>query len=1685
MKLGSIAYYSISDNNSVKSRNNLKTATLLFATFILSFLPAYSFADLENAGFESGTLSPWETVPPADVATLVYEQEGPANFQTYADLGITVQPKTGHYMLRLGSPKQVSEKQNRGDNTVFQTFSSTKDKLVFAARLFSWEHRGDDMVRISLKDSNGLNIPGITVTGENGSPLALVLGPGKPASCTSLPCEFVMDTGKSGDFIDTGWVVFELTGLPTNGSNIKLEYTMVGGQNESHATWVYFDNVNTPPVARFTINRQDPLPLEGDGITLTDTSYDPDEPNDYIASRTWYVTDPSCNCEQSYEGTSLSVLFSDNGTYKVRLTVTDSYGASDTVSSGTLARDNTFVPTLAYINGAPLSKALNQEVIAGEQTQLLARFVDPGFEDTHNASWSVTGGGAVSNQQVQESNAPYISSGIATATYAAPASTTVPGVDDDFTGEVIISDNDGGSAISTFDVKVLDYQLGRHEPDNNSLATAPMLNSDWVYRSDLSTPGDIDIFEVRLPNGEPLPAGSELLVKLGNLNADLDLVVLRKIENFASTPALYGRTPALYGRTPALYGRTPALYGRTPALYGRTPALYGRTPALYGRTPALYGRTPWLRDPLAEGFNSPLLSFDQIPLSELAYTVPDGTSISETDLSVGELGLADIVEPGVAVAAYSTNRGLDPEEILIRSDFTDAHLYIAVVGNNGAFTTVPYSLQIETSRPMEVETIAGDSCTGSVLVSNDPSSAVTPTSTVNEIYSAGDNAIFVTQKERIKAMYGNAAWANLETKLTALAQQVNGTVISVPSTIYDNWDLNPCSIEAANDVTAAIHQEILSHKSSNTEYVTLVGNDNIVPFRRVPDATSISNERNYTMSSTLIPGTPLYASVFTGQNLTDDYYVDQAGNYEGGLIIPGIVISRLVENPSEISKTIDDFLNVNLGTLSLASAVVTGYDSFDDGATRTAASLSAAMLVDTLIDDVNSTSRWTAEDLRCEMFGAATGDPTCSTHDINNFNAHFTHFLAQSSDGFTGEYADILISSEVANAANGDGTLPLSGELSFNIGCHGGMSVPDNAVSYDDPTGTIDTSLDFAQAMARQGSVYIGNTGFGLAGLTSVMGNEELIAIFAEELLSSPTVGKALLNAKHRYLAGLSTVTEYEEKASIQTTLYGLPMYAINLPAQSSTTSSMLANTSTGINVGLTVNDSVIDSSGSKTTTPGTPVSYELDEVTTQFGNYYVISNNYQATPARSIQPKVVLPISGGEAAHGVLITGADYFDTSPYNPVIAQPTIEWDRDFNESQVCLNAFWPSEIASPRIAAQGEQQSVIVVPAQFRCTSNPGDEVSGIERIFSNLNMEVLRSTSTDFIQPTIKEVDIRVPGDGTAQLTVDTFDPNGSIREIVLLVMRNGTTTKIESGIVSGRGPYTLNIDNFTDSVNLLLQVVDEAGNIAIWVGKGVNVRGIEVNAADSILYSTLSETKFTSTIKDFSMLMEEADSMNYTWEFGDGIFKTGLLAVKDAGNNIILNPNQDTDLNISLDQSTGIATFTVPHQYTIAGNFTAEIKVTDSFGGVGNDIVQMQACSDTVDMSLPEDGDLIGCSVTNNGSNVTVQLQVEGDISNSFQYRLYFDLGGSGNDPTPDGKPDLTMKWDNGNVTNSGKLTSLAGTLVNSDTLEFSFDLKETKFKGNWFKWQAETQSGVPGAPSTGFVDQMPDGVMFNYSLQ
>ncbi|HET6615132.1 MAG TPA: dockerin type I domain-containing protein, partial [Dehalococcoidia bacterium] len=649
------------------------------------------------------------------------------------------------------------------------------------------------------------------------------------------------------------------------------------------------------------------------------------------------------------------------------------------------------------------------------------------------------------------------------------------------------------------------------------------------------------------------------------------------------------------------------------------------------------------------------------------------------------------------------------------------------------------------------------------------------------------------------------------------------------------------------------------------------------------------------------------------------------------LYVPDWNLGRLVETPDEISAAAQAFVDSD-GQLTLDTALVTGYDFFTDGASQTAGALSA-LAPDTLINDT-----WSSDDLRCSFLGT-----NCATHDLNAVNAHFTHYAALSANGFTTtNFADFITSEEVASAGGGSG---LGGTLTFTIGCHGGLSVPDRQGIPPEAGLTVDPRLDFAQAMARQRAVYVANTGFGLGDSVGVAGNEELMIIFAQELAKGGPAGDALATAKREYLLRQSTLSVYVEKSSITTTMYGLPMYVAAVPQ----VNPFSAPAEFSLNaVPATTNITVQDAAATIVAAPS------LAEVSTADGTYVAANGDAQSTVGRAIQPRVLLDLPEDAVngpVHGIVVRGGTYQDTEPFDPVIARPQQEWDVNAQEPQVCLDAYWPSvfTLVNSLQTRSGLLQKAVITPAQFRCTSGSAATVTGLERVYDSLQLDALRSTSSDFEPPELATGGLRIVDDGTGNLRtiVDATDDSG-IAEIVAYVLQNGQLIVATTGPLSGAGPYTLDIPvAATEDARLVVQIVDGAGNVTTLTGKGANLRFVRVDAGPDQTVDISGAATISGTVFNFSDIIADPVDVSYVWDFGDGTWDGGLLALDG-----IAQPSVTVD-------GSGNATFSVNHQYdpNTAGIIIATLTVFDGDGGVG---------IDSANNTIGDDGDEIADEIDN-----------------------------------------------------------------------------------------------------------------------
>ncbi|MDP2731099.1 MAG: hypothetical protein Q8O55_11560 [Dehalococcoidales bacterium] len=1690
---------------------------------------------LHNMGFETGNLNPdtdWTVDSEVDAVAVVGSEDS-GTYPGYDDMGgASVDPYKGDWMLRLGAPKQIAEKQNVGDNRVSQEFTANSDTVKFSLRLFSWEHRGNDIVRIDLKPAGSPDaspVGSISFTDPSDGSDALTTDSRLvPTGNSNVLWEVNIDLDKRGDYLDTGWIEAEISGINV-GDDLVLSYTVGGTSNNAHATWGYFDNVNTPPVAVFTFFPTPPEPAwEGGLIGFQDLSFDIDGPDD-IVSWQWSIVGPDAGPNANAVDRTSSMqnpafLPPDDGTYQVSLTVTDSYGESDTAFSGQIAGNGTPVPEVVVSNTPPAVNALSIEVRAGDGVDLKGRFLDHGWLDKHTATWRVKkltnpGEYLTINGVVREKNEPVVDYGIVSGSIGGSDLKAIIGdtpLPVRLEGTLTVmespssSDPTSNNGRDGFWITVLPVPDSPESRElNDDFSASPILPSDTVYTSYIQESGDLDTFEVKrpanrgdlppLPGEDPtgyrdLPAGSEVLVTLkglpevDGLPADYDLILVTLL------PDDYGVQTASWDEGSWDEGSwdqgsweegswdegscDEGAFDRGSRYEGSwdegswDEGSWDEGSWDEGSwDEGSWDEGSWDEGSWDEG------SWDEGSWDEGAWdegswdegswdegswdegSWDEGSGIGGGDIKLSELGIGSILSENTTVAGFSVNRGLNHETVQASIDIPGTRLFIVVKGANGAFSSDPYALQIELKVP-----VVKNAPTGSVLVTA-PDFPPTETTVIIFDQLAGNAApktLFVTQRERLQALYPEESWTDLQAALENLAAHpdVLGHIISVPSVIYDTWDVNPGSVDEANNVAALVRNETLGYIStrSTIEYIVLVGSDDVIPYRRVPDETVISNERFYIRSAFLKAGSPLRYSIQGGFNLTDDFYGDvQPSAFRGReLYIPDFAMGRLVETPQDIIDTARVFLSdegVIPGVIQPTDTFVSGYDFFTDGSEDVFNTFSTAGLnpVAMISDD------WTADGLLSGFLNTST------VPDIDDLNAHYTHYAALSAWGFN----QVPIENDLMTSLDlvvPEGSEPsLFRKIIFSIGCHMGLNVPDRGSKSADPGLGVKPALDFPQALTRQAAILIGNTGYGLGETEGLAGNELILSMLARELVKGEVkIGKAVRDTKIEYLNSLSTISVYDEKSSIQTTLYGLPMYSVQV---SQGENNPLFTQATAQVAGESI-------SGNLEITDGSPlpsVSYVLQrqpEPPSSLGYYYAASydtteGDTQVTAGRAIQPRIVLPVE--PTVHGVLITGGSYTDIEDFDPVIHRPTNEWSTNVEEPKTTVFSFWPSEIVTLNTLAAGGDilQNVVVMPGQFMPTSSV--PVIGIQRLYNNLKIEYLRGAS-EWQPPVVNGMDLRRVDDTTVSVTVNAADPSG-IKGVLVLSIGDGSLEPARLDLsepLPESGLFTVDV-SYAEGNGLLVQVWDKYGNIAYFTGKGANMSIIDVDAGIDQGYAPGKPVNFRSVV---AYDEKPEVPVSYIWDFGDGTATSGLLLPDSFG-------------------SDNTTVFIVSHTYNYTdedapAEINATLKVLDANGGIGTDDVLLNRIWDTEsDATADAYGNSLGSAnlirgyVEVVGDNMNIGIRVAEDITADYQYRIKLNTQ-SGNT--------FHLKYNDGRLTGLG---SLSYTLPGDGWLVLTFSLADLNLGNDYYiQWFAETQAGVQATSEKGIVDNMPDSGVFGYVL-
>jgi len=793
------------------------------------------------------------------------------------------------------------------------------------------------------------------------------------------------------------------------------------------------------------------------------------------------------------------------------------------------------------------------------------------------------------------------------------------------------------------------------------------------------------------------------------------------------------------------------------------------------------------------------------PLRDIPVGVipPEFTPVQDTELP--DTFLQDISNGNTDPTLFqlrdiSATRGTVDEIVATKVANEMGYYHILVSGFQGAHSNEPYVLRVEVTQPRSTYSL------------NVTLQAASPSQTnIDEGNTPPESkeTLIVVNQQRLAQLYEQDAAVNLINHLTEFANlsNVKGAILYMDKIdAYADWDKDAGNTSAANAVAAAIKSAISSTLTSHPsiKYIVIVGNDEIIPFRRVPDETCFANENEYTNSAYLKPG-PLQASLLHGDMLTDDYYADMHPISWMGreLYVPDYAIGRLVETPAEIQGMLQEFQDKG-GVLEAKSALVTGYDGLTDGALNISATLSTKYSVMKLISET-----WDRSDLS-DLF-------LKQGFNISSINAHCDHWGIGTPPGTGG---DPLRTGEIAGA-----TLE-HGQLVFSMGCHAGLNVPDNFSS-------LPSSLDLPQALAQKTAWLIANTGYGYGDSDTIAFSEQLMDNFARALVDTqkpnPPVGQALVDAKQSYFLNNFGRTSLDYKVMIESELYGLPMYIIDPGAGGTTLSDPTPGEAMTITLSRVVNSIVTDS-----------ITYNqvLNPVVTPHGQYYAVNGETEYVPYRPLQPRVNIDISRlGQVAHGMLLTSGTYQDYPNFDPVITRPTV-FNNEY-EPQFINEEWYPNGLSSIMSlqTPDNTEQTLAIVPGQFITTNVSNKIVTGTERLYQSLNCNIYYSNSDDYCPPTIDSVDVTTSattGGYAAHFWIkatDFNDPNitddGIVgRVVVLWTYAIGDTSweLVDLAYDPVSGKWTGDLPQLTggQKVEFIVQAVDGAGNVGLATNKGL-----------------------------------------------------------------------------------------------------------------------------------------------------------------------------------------------------------------------------------------------------------------------
>ncbi len=865
-------------------------------------------------------------------------------------------------------------------------------------------------------------------------------------------------------------------------------------------------------------------------------------------------------------------------------------------------------------------------------------------------------------------------------------------------------------------------------PENNNWFDALRLNvadGDAVVNGFLDSEGNARWFKFSI-----VP-GARATIDLSSLPADFDLLVYKDIKQVYDAdldgPLDLTKTSAEFAPSayaPSAYAPSayaPSAYA--PSAYA--PSAYA--PSAYA--PSAYAPSAYAPSAYAPSAYAPS-AYAPSAYAPSAYA-PSAYAPSAYAPSAYA---ADTFSPSAyasaqvrSLVAVSALEGPSPESIVVDTWNNTGDFYIRVSGKNGAFDP-------EDSFQLDV-TFEGASCVGVDPIAGSPTAT-----------AGGYQTIILTDTSRMPAsVTGNSAaqvaamLANLQT--FAARPEVDGVVVDIAArddvptsepedlayirALNAQADANYACPYAKNLVANGIKDVIDAYRSLNADlrYVVLIGGDDAIPFFRYPDQSLLGPEEDYypPVGGQTASEASLRSNQVLGQ---DEYGATTTISLRASMLpVPALAVGRLVETASEVTTMLGAYAATGDGVVdTTASSLVTGYDFIADSADAISGHLGAGTgaPVDELITDFGispqDTRSWTASQLRTALLG--------SRHDLIFLGGHFSANEALAADFTT----QILTTELTASTVN------LTNSIVFSIGCHAGYNLVD-------PHGVagVTQTLDWSQAFARKGAALIAGTGFQYGDTDFIEYSERIYAEFARQLrvgTGAVSIGEALVRAKQAYLRSTPDIRGLHEKALLESTLFGLPMLSVNLPAgrlPADTDASVIGGTDgyTGTGAGAQLDLQFADLT----------VNPDLDEVDRQLASleggdpitttFFTGPDGIATNPLEPTLPLDVQNVSvDGYVLRGVGFRGGTYTERQ-VTPLTGAPNTEI-RGVHVP-FASNVLYPIRLTTPNyfdaLGAPDGATRLLITPVQH-VTENIGDQVS-TARIFSQIGLRLFYSNNTE------------------------------------------------------------------------------------------------------------------------------------------------------------------------------------------------------------------------------------------------------------------------------------------------------------------------------------------------------------------